>query len=294
MSDSMKKRVFALGMFDGVHAGHRALIDAARSIAAELGCEPSVFTFANHPGEAFGDRVRLLMPNEERLALLKELAGDVEAVRFDAGLARKSPREFVELLLHGYGMAGAVMGFNYTFGARGLGNAELMTAYAREYGFKSRVVQRVLMNGATVSSSRIRELVERGDVAEAGELLLRDFTLSGDVVPNRRIGGSLLGFPTANISVPDGVVLPLGGVYATRARVRGVDYAAVTNIGDNPTVGGAHTSVETHIIGFSGQIYGERLTVSFLRRLRDCVKFDSVDALRRQIAADVERVKTLK
>jgi len=187
------------------------------------------------------------------------------------------------------GMAVAVAGFNYTFGKGGAGNIAALREYGRAYGFEVCEIPPLMYGGAPVSSSRIRECLERGDISEANAMLGREFALRGAVVRNRRIGGSVLGYPTANIPLQPGVAWPASGVYATYAEVLGREYAAVTNIGSNPTVGGEKTTCETHIMGFEGSIYGEELTVRFVERLRGDMTFPDVGALAAQIGRDAQK-----
>lgn len=288
-----RKRIIALGMFDGVHMGHRALIARARQIAKESSCETVVFTFTNHPSETLGKEVKLLMPYRMRLNELAKLCDDVIAVPFTHEFADMPALDFVEMLLYEYSMAGVVMGFNYTFGRGGKGDANLMTSLAQKMGFTAEVVDKVTYEDSIVSSTYIRELIEKGDIERANKLLCGEFSLSGNIVPNMHIGGTLIGFPTANLIPDDGIVLPCEGVYATRVYIRGELYRGVTNIGSNPTVGGKKITVETHIIDFSGDIYGEAMTIDFVKRLRDCIKFDSIDGLRAQIADDVANAEKL-
>lgn len=278
--------VIALGMFDGVHIGHRELIRTSLRVAAETGCRPIAFTFLNHPAELFGPLPRLLTTSEERISTLKSLGIDVEAVRFDAAMADTPPADFAAMLVNEYGMKHAVMGFNYSFGAKGAGNAETMRELGSTLGFESSIVLPVKLNGITVSSSIIRKLIESGNLEEANVLLGAPYAITSHIVGSRKIGRSI-GFPTANFRDISGKVLPRSGVYVTLAGMDGKTMQAITNVGNNPTVGGMETTVETHILNFSGDIYGKTLRVEFLKRLRDDRRFPSVPDLAAQINEDV-------
>ena len=292
--EGRNQTVVALGMFDGMHLGHRALIARAVRLAQEHCATAAAYTFANHPLEVLGRPVRLLSAAGEREALLRACgAEELRMERFTRALADMPPEAFIEKLNAMWALCGIVVGFNYSFGKGGAGTPELLAQAGRRYGYFTEVLGPVEYRGAPVSSTRIRLALEEGDVSSAAEMLARPYALSGKVVANRRIGRRI-GFPTANILLADGRALPKDGVYASRARiVGGAGYPAVTNIGTNPTVNGAALSVETHLIGYEGDLYGSRLTVEFLKRLRDEIRFDSVEALKRQIALDTERARLL-
>lgn len=287
--ESAQKSVVALGMFDGVHAGHRQLLKEAAAIASERGLRLVVYTFQNHPLSAFGAAPRLLSGLDERVALLSSFGADcIAADAFTREFAATEPEAFIRMLSKRFSMACAVAGFNYTFGRRGVANTALLKTLGESVGFDVREVEPYLYKGEPVSSTRIRAAIEAGELGEANAMLERDYALSGTVVRNRRIGTSI-GFPTANLGGAEDMVLPKYGVYATRAALGGQTYNAVTSVGKNPTVGGGPVSVETHIMGFDRDIYGERLTVSFVKFLREEMRFASIDELTAQIGKDAER-----
>ena len=284
----LQPAVVALGMFDGVHLGHRALITRLLEEAKRLNAIPVVYTFSNHPLEVLGGNVRLLSDMQERNALLFSLgAQEVENVPFTPEMAHLSTEQFVDLLNEKWSVRGLVVGYNYTCGDRGKGTPETLHHIGDERGFSVSVVEPVLFESEPVSSTRIREAVERGEVSIAETLLVRRYTLSGTIVQNKRIG-SRIGFPTANIDADPKRVIPADGVYATVAFVGGNAYRAVTNIGTNPSVHGEKLTIETHLIGFNADIYGQQLTIAFCKRLRGELMFDSLDALKEQIRKDIE------
>lgn len=286
--------VVALGMFDGVHLGHRALMSRLQEDAKLLHAMPAVYTFSNHPLEVLGGNVRLLSGIRERNMLLRSLgAEELESVPFTREMAALSPEAFVDLLSAQWDVRELVVGYNYTCGDRGAGTPETLREIGKRRGFSVSVVEPVLLEGEPVSSTRIREAVERGDITLANRLLKRRYTLSGTVVQNKRIG-SRIGFPTANIDANPKRVIPADGVYATFASVDGGMYRAVTNIGTNPTVNGDKLTIETHLIDFHADIYGQPLSVLFRKRLRGELMFDSLDALKEQIRLDVEEAESLR
>jgi riboflavin kinase/FMN adenylyltransferase len=290
----LEPAVVALGMFDGVHLGHRALIARSLEEAKRLHAIPVVYTFSNHPLEVLGGSVRLLSGIRERNMLLRSLGAEaVESVPFTREMAQLSTESFIDLLFERWDVRGLVVGYNYTCGDRGTGTPETLREIGKRRGFSVSVVEPVLLEGEPVSSTRIREAVERGDVSLAERLLKRRYTLTGTIVQNKRIGRRI-GFPTANIEADTRRAIPADGVYATFAFVGGAAYRAVTNIGTNPSVLGEKLTIETHLIDFNADIYGQQLTIAFRKRLRGEAMFDSLDALKEQIRLDVEEAKTLK
>lgn len=265
-------RAVALGTFDGVHLGHRRVIETA----LEAGPEPTVVTFDPHPRTAFGNRVELLTSLERRLELLSE-AG-VEAaliVEFTLELARLEPEEFVEKVLRPIGAKIAVAGADFRFGHGRKGDLELL----RSLGFDVRAVPLV----EDVSSSRIRDLVREGDVVGAAKRLGRPVEVEGTVVAGEARGGTL-GFPTANLDVRPELLVPGNGIYAGAA----AGHRAAISIGTNPHYGGHERRVEAYLLDFSGDLYGQRLVVELWQRLRDEQAFETENDLIRQIEADVE------
>lgn len=284
--------VIALGTFDGVHLGHRQLIDAALALARENGLRPLIYTFSNHPGEAFGQKARLLMPGPARIAALSALCETV-ADPFDAAFAAAEPADFIRMLIERFSMKTAVSGFNYTFGKGGAGDIALLRELGAQMGFSVCEIPPRTYGGAPISSSRIRTAVEEGDMEAAAAMLGRPFTLTGRVAAGRAIGHSL-GFPTANLLATEDQVLPAAGVYASWAILEdGCSRPAVTNVGSNPTVGGREITVETHILDARENLYGRELEVAFARRLREDRRFPSREALAAQIGRDVSEARAV-
>jgi riboflavin kinase/FMN adenylyltransferase len=268
-------RAVALGTFDGVHLGHRRVIEAL--LAA--GSQPTVVTFDPHPRTALGNRVDLLTSRERRLELLAELG--VEAtlvVEFTLDVARLEPQEFADEVLRPIGTEIVVAGADFRFGRARQGDLALLESL----GFDTRPVP-LLEN---VSSSRIRELVRAGDVEGAAAQLGRPVEVEGIVVTGDARGGTL-GFPTANLDVRPELLMPMNGIYAGAAG----DRRAAVSIGTNPHYGGTERRVEAFLLDFSGDLYGRRLVVELWERLRDEQSFESEKALIEQIARDVERTQ---
>ena len=282
-----KKTVVALGMFDGVHIGHKKLIDTAVLIAKARGLIPVVYTFSNHPQELLGNRVARLCSNEDRRGYLKALGVQyIDMVDFTAKICSSRPKAFVDMLISRLNPEVLVAGFNYTFGVKKSGTAEMLEKLANARGVDVAIINPVLVGKQPVSSTRIRELIEKGDVAKAQLMLGRTHNLSGTVVRGRGIGKQL-SYPTANIKIDAPLVLPADGVYVPYLETDGSIFPAVTNVGNNPTVGGSEKGIETHILDFDGELYGRFVRVRFVKRLRGEKRFGSLDELRNQIATDV-------
>ena len=279
-----EKTIYALGFFDGVHIGHAALLRECRRLADEQGCQAAAVTFSSHPDTlVLGKTPGLINTIEDRVRLLKEAGmDDVIVLPFDQKMQTMPWQEFLTLLVEHYGAAGLVCGHDFRFGNLGTGNADLLADYCRRFQMPYAVVAEQKLGDITVSSTHIRKLLEAGDVEKAGRFLGHPHMLSGEVVSGRKLGRTL-GIPTANLTIPEGVVQLPFGVYACTAEVDGKAYLAVTNIGNRPTVGGHRITVEPWLLDFEGDLYGKALTLSFYRFLRSEQKFPDLDALKEEI-----------
>lgn len=292
----MPKSVVALGTFDGVHLGHREVLRRCVSRAKQESVPSVVFTFHKHPLEVIRPQFapELLTDLEDKLALIQDAGIENTVIaRFDDEMARATPEEFVrESLVDSLRAKWVVVGFNYTFGWKAEGNAKSLKDLGEKYGFGVEVSKPVVVDGTVVSSTRIRTALAKGDVEAACEMLGRPFSIKGKIVRGHS-RGMTLGYPTVNLDVSREITLPQRGVYASYVRVEGRMFKAVTNVGTRPTFQGEATTVETHIIGFEGDLYGETLRVLFAKRLRDEIRFESGEALACQISQDVERAKAV-
>jgi riboflavin kinase/FMN adenylyltransferase len=264
------RRAAAIGTFDGVHRGHRRVIEAA----AAAGLRTVVVTFDPHPRVVFGTPVELLVPLERRIELLREAgADDVLVLRFDERLAALEPEQFAESVLRAAGVEVVAAGDGFRFGRGRSGDLGLL----ERLGFDVRRVPLV----ESVSSSHIRKLLSAGDVVAAARLLGRPAEVEGIVVHGDH-RGRLLGFPTANLQSPPGVLVPKLGIYAGAT----LDHVSAISIGTNPTYGGTERRAEAHLLDFDGDLYGRRLVVELWARLRDEAAFRSEAELVEAIAAD--------
>ncbi|RUM87618.1 MAG: riboflavin biosynthesis protein RibF [Thermodesulfatator sp.] len=288
--------VATLGNFDGVHLGHQALLRETLAWALQIKGTPLVVTFEPHPRRVLcpEDPPALLTTFEERLQLLASYGlSRVLVLPFGLELASLPPEEFVEeYLVDGLRLKGLVVGFNYRFGRGRRGDVALLLRLGERLGFEVRVVPPQKVDGLTVSSSLIRELLFQGEVDRAAQLLGRPYTLKGRVIPGEGRGRTL-GFPTANLEVSSEKLLPARGVYAVRVAWAGNWWKGVMNLGQRPTFEGRRLCLEVHLFDFQGDLYGETLTVAFIKFLRPEKKFSSPAALREQILQDCQRARQI-
>ena len=291
----MKKKICALGFFDGIHIGHAALLSACRRLAEEKDAQAAVVTFSSHPDTlVLGDTPRLInTPRDRELLLIHKFHMDtVVSLPFDTAMMTMPWQDFLAMLRRDYNAQGFVCGEDFRFGSRGAGNGTLLARYCAENGLACQVVPEQIMDGVRVSSSYIRRQLETGDMATAVRFLGHPHFLTGTVVPGKQLGRRL-GIPTANLRYPEGLVMPKFGVYACQAWVEGAAYPAVTNIGTRPTVAGTNVTVEPWILDDSGDLYGKELVLGLHRFLRPVRKIDSLDELKAAILADAETTRAL-
>lgn len=291
--------VVTIGVFDGVHRGHQALIGRACRQAEEAGLRSVAVTFDRHPMEVVrpGPQPKYLQTLDDKIAALLDEGIDlVHVLTFDHEFSQRTADEFIQQTLAGPVRARRVIvGSNFRFGHGAEGDVALLTERGDELGFEVEAVTLLEVEGVAVSSSEIRECIARGEVEWAVEGLGRPHVLQGAVVKGEARGQSI-GFPTANVEVDDRMQMPANGVYAGHAVVRGGDgthHPMVMNIGNRPTFGGGHVTVEAHLLDVDMDLYGEHLGLRIEHRLRDEQKFSGIDELKAQIAADVARAREL-
>ena len=285
-----KKRVIALGFFDGVHLGHQALLRRAVERAEQMDLSSAVFTFDRSPKEfVTGVKVPLLTTNEERSATIKRLF-PVETVivePFDEQMMTMPWVDFVLMLAQKYHAGWLVAGHDFRFGHKNAGTPALLCKKAAQLGMGCDIIPAVTLDGETVSSTLIRTLLREGEVERACELMGHPYTITGQVLHGKGLGRTI-GAPTLNVVPEDGLLIPAYGVYAARVSVAGRQYEAVTNVGVRPTVdenGGV--TVESHLLDVNEQLYGRECRVEFLKLLRPEQKFADLAQLQMQIARDV-------
>ena len=283
-----QKQILALGFFDGVHLGHQALLRECRALARREGCAAAAITFDRHPQSLFtADPPELLTTLRDRAALLRGFGmAEVHVCPVEPETMATPWERFLEDLVS-RGAVGFVCGTDFRFGHKGEGNADKLGQFCARKNLPCVIVPEQTMDGIRISSTHIRGLLEVGEMEEAGRFLGHAHTLSGEVVPGRRLGRKL-GFPTANVLLPEGTVCPRHGVYACKAWVEGESYLAVTNVGSRPTVEGHQVRTETWLLDFDRDLYGKELRLDFYAFLRPERKFDSLEALTAAVLADGE------
>lgn len=286
-----------IGAFDGIHLGHRALFQETLNRAQELSLEPLVVTFDPHPRKVIQPHLsfKLLTTLEEKLELInKEGFEKIALIPFSRGLSELSPDLFVEKYLVDFLKARlVVVGFNFRFGKNRAGDTELLKKLGEKYHFEVKVVPPVIIDGKRVSSSYIRELLLKGEVEKASFLLGRPYFLTGKVIKGKG-RGKILGFPTANLSVPEEKLIPARGVYAVWAYFKNQKYKGALNIGFNPTFEERELSIEVHLLNFSPQdLYSESIRIEFIKYIRGEKKFTSPQELKAQIEKDCQLIEKI-
>ena len=292
----MKRTVIALGFFDGVHRGHGALLEKTVERAGELGAQPVVFTFDRPPKEVVTGRpVFLINSPEDRQELMRRIYGIERVIlaHFDREMMTLPWDEFIQQkLVRDLGAVHLVAGHDYHFGHKNQGNPQLLQEKCAQLGLGCDIIPRVEVEGITVSSTYIRTLVEAGDVERAAVFLGHRHCMTRTVGHGQRIGRTI-GIPTVNLTVPGHVLVPMHGVYISRVYLAdGRSFAGVTNVGTRPTVSSdGSVSVETFLLDFDGDLYGQKIRLEFCKRLRGEVKFDSLEALRSEIQKNIQQAR---
>ena len=288
-----EKVIFALGFFDGVHLGHQALLTACKALAQSRGCIPGAVTFATHPETLIaGQSPMLINTVQDRQRLLRAFGMEtVLVLPFDRALQTTHWSAFLTQLMDS-GAAGFVCGSDFRFGAGGSGTAKKLSAFCESRNLPCSIVPQQFLQGIRISSTQIRQLIEGADMETAAVFLGHPHVLTGTVVQGRGLGHTI-GIPTANIQVPQGVLLPKAGVYACMALADGKQYLAVTNIGSRPTVDGHHVTVEPWLLDFEGDLYGRELTLTFHAYLREEQKFPTLEELKVQIRKDAAKTRKI-
>ena len=286
-----KDMLLTIGVFDGVHLGHKHLISRLKENAAKQGLLSGVVTFKQHPLEllAPGTELPYLTGLNEKVRLLeREGVDSVVTLSFTPELAGLSAGQFAGLLKKHLRMKGLVIGPDFALGRNREGSAEALGAIGEHLDFTVEVVSPVKVNGEIVSSTAIRNAIAAGDMKKMDSLMGHPFSLHGYVTSGDK-RGSELGFPTANLEIDPKQTLPPEGVYVTRTYISGGTYKSVTNIGKRPTFGDNPRSIETYVMDYKGNVYGHEMKIDIVERLRGEIKFDSVEDLKKQISLDIEK-----
>jgi riboflavin kinase / FMN adenylyltransferase len=278
-----------IGKFDGLHIGHRLILDTLLDEARTQAASSLIYSFEPHNGTP------LLTSRAEKLELFQSLGIDgVIVAEFTDELMAMTAEEFIQRLADCGRLKAVVVGADFRFGRGAAGDVALLYKLGILYGFTVHAIGQVEVGGQPVSSTLIRQTIREGDAEKAAGLLGREYALSGEVIHGRQLGRKL-GFRTVNISLPKGKVVPAYGVYACRVGADGETWPAMTNIGVKPTLDGAEPVVESHLFGFDGDLYGKTITVRLVKKIRDEVRFESLEHLQQQLEKDkLQVLETMK
>ena len=275
----------ALGSFDGLHYGHLSLVRKTVEIAKENNGKSMVFTYKNHPKTIVKpDCVpKLIMDLDTKLEYLKEENVDIVVLRtFTKEFMGIEAEDFIKLLCEGYNVKGIVVGFNFRFGHKNLGDITLLKKLKQKYGYELYIIDPYTYENKAISSTRIRECILEGNVIEATKMLSKPYLIKGKVIHGKQLGRTI-GFPTANLDFNEKMIIPSKGVYYTNVEYKNNKYKGLTSVGNNPTVNGQELTIETYILNFDEMIYDEEIKVYFIEKIREEIKFDTLEELVNQI-----------
>ena len=287
--DKENRRNFvALGSFDGLHKGHLSLIRKIKQLSEENSGKSIVYTFKNHPRKFINknNKLNLVMTNEEKISVLEKENIDILYFKeFNKDIMEMSPEEFIKNICKNLNVKGIVVGFNFRFGHKNSGDINLLSKLKDKYNFDLYVMEPCEYKGSVISSTRIREAIIDGEIKEANNMLTRPYMLIGKVIHGKKLGRTI-GFPTANLEIDSSKCIPAKGVYYTNVSVKGKIFKGITSVGHNPTVNGKELTIETNILDFNDDIYGNNITLYFIEKIRDEKKFNGLDDLVKQLNLD--------
>lgn len=289
------KTCLALGSFDAIHKAHQILINTAVEYGKKFNVKSGVYQFVSRPASVLKPQnSKSLCTNEQKVRILERLGLDFTYFEeFNEKFMKIQCEDFAKMLKDKFNVACVVVGFHYRFGYRAEGDCNKLKYFGEKYGFEVIVVPPVKCGGVLISSTHIRNLVLQGNFYEAKKFLGRDYSIFLPVVHGRKVGTNVLKIPTANFNSDIDIVLPPNGVYATYIVINNKKHLSVTNIGTCPTFGLTKTTIESHIQDFEGDLYDKKIELFFIEKLRDEIKFENSDQLKRQILSDIDKAKEL-
>ncbi len=282
--------VIALGFFDCVHLGHLALINEAKKMAAKLGAETAISTFANDPNSLLNKQPQVYSIEERKIIFENNDIDNIICETFDVDFASQSPKEFLDNLTARFNIVGVVVGKDYTFGQGASGNVCFLKDYFNDSNVKVKILPFEKVNTKKISTRYIKKFIEEGDIQVVNRLLTQPYFIVGEVV-HAKHRGTVIGYPTANVSAHKDTVSLAPGIYLTKVHVDGKSYAGITNVGAKPTFNDNEYTVETHILDFNKDIYGKTIIIEFHKKIRDIIKFSSVPALCNQLGLDEKEAR---
>lgn len=288
MNNKESETYVALGSFDGLHYGHLSLVKKTVQVAKENNGKSMVFTYKNHPKTLVKPESspKLIMDLETKLKYLEEENIDIVVLKsFNKEFMSMSAEDFIKFLCLDYNVKGIIVGFNFKFGYKNLGDIDLLKNLQDKYGYELYIMEPYTYNGDVISSTRIRKMLLEGDVEEATKMLSKPYLIKGKVIHGKKLGRTI-GFPTANLQFDEKMIIPKKGVYYTNIEYNNKIFKGITSVGNNPTVNGKQLTIETFILNFNDTIYGQEIKVYFIERIRDEIKFNSLEELIEQIKQD--------
>ena len=286
--DKKKPNYVALGSFDGLHYGHLSLLRKTVEISKKNNGNSMVFTYKNHPKTLINpEKVpRLIMDTETKIKCLEEEKIDIVVLKeFTKEFMQIQPEDFIKMLCEKYNIKGIIVGFNFKFGHKNLGDTNLLKALKNKYGYELFVMEPYTYKDEIISSSRIRKTISDGEVEEASKMLSIYYSIKGKIIHGKKLGRTI-GFPTANMEVNHENVIPKKGVYYTNVEFNNKIYKGITSVGNNPTVNGKELTIETFILNFEEILYEKEIRLYFISRMRDEIKFNSLGELINQLKKD--------
>lgn len=293
MDKKGKGNYVALGSFDGLHCGHLSLVKKTVEVSKEKNGKSMVFTYKNHPKTLVKpeNAPKLIMDLETKLKYLEEEDVDIVVLRsFTKEFMSMSAEDFIKLLCLDYNVKGIVVGFNFKFGHKNLGGVKLLESLQAKYGYELYIMEPYTYKDDVISSTRIRKDILAGNVEEASKMLSKPYLIKGKVIHGKKLGRTI-GFPTANLDFDEKMIIPQKGVYYTNVEYKNKIYRGITSVGNNPTVNGQQLTIETFILNFNKEIYGEEIKIYFIERIRGEIKFNSLEELVAQIKKDEKFAK---
>ena len=294
-TNASKNSIITIGVFDGVHLGHLHLIERLKNTAIQKKYDSGIITFTNHPAEILNPKFKpsFIMNFKQKILALEKTGVDfVVPITFNQTISNMSSLEFIEALQKNLNMKGLVVGPDFAMGKNREATALQLKSLGLEKGFLTEIIEPQKIDGLELRSTAIREFLLSGNVAEASKVLGRNFSLSGTVIHGEKRGREL-GFPTANLKNTNDSVVPKNGIYATFAYIDDRKFMSATSIGTNPTFAGDAKTIETYIFNFNKDIYGQAIEVEFIERLRDEIKFTSIESLIVQMNTDMIEVEKI-
>lgn len=288
MNNKESETYVALGSFDGLHYGHLSLVKKTVQVAKENNGKSMVFTYKNHPKTLVKPESapKLIMDLETKLKYLEEENIDIVVLKsFNKEFMSMSAEDFIKFLCLDYNVKGIIVGFNFKFGYKNLGDIDLLKNLQGKYGYELYIMEPYTYNGDVISSTRIRKILLEGDVKQATKMLSKPYLIKGKVIHGKKLGRTI-GFPTANLQFDENMIIPKKGVYYTNIEYNNKILKGITSVGNNPTVNGKQLTIETFILNFNDTIYGQEIKVYFIERIRDEIKFNSLEELIEQIKQD--------